>query len=64
MDYRAAVAASCWISVAVISSVYMWLFVDKIGDVFFGVFVPVGLLILTALVVTLIVISKPGSESK
>jgi hypothetical protein len=44
MDYRAAIISSCWLAVAVISSVYMWLFADKIGDVLFGVFLPVGLL--------------------
>ncbi len=59
MDYRAAIVASCWLAVVVISSVYMWLFADKIGDVLFGIFLPVGLLVFVALVVTVVVISKP-----
>ena len=52
MDYRAAIAVSCWFAVAIISSVYMVVFADKLGDVFFGVFFPIGLLVLVAIVVT------------
>ena len=59
MDYRAAIVVSCWLAVAVISSVYMWLFADKVGDVLFGIFLPVGLLVFVALIVTVVVISKP-----
>jgi hypothetical protein len=61
MDYKASIAASCWLAVAVISSVYLWLFADKVGDVLFGVFLPVGLLVFVALIVTVLVISKPES---
>ena len=61
MDYRASIVASCWLSVAVISSVYMWLFADRVGDILFGVFLPVGLLVFVAFIVTVIVISKPES---
>ena len=61
MDYRAAIVSSCWLAVAVISSVYMWLFADKIGDVLFGVFLPVGLLVFVAFIVTVIVFSKSES---
>jgi len=64
MDYRAAIVASCWLAVAVISSVYMWLFADKIGDVLFGVFLPVGLLVLAAIVVTYLAMSRPEQEKK
>jgi hypothetical protein len=64
MDYKASIVASCWLAVAVISSVYMWLFADKVGDVLFGVFLPVGLLVLVALIVTVLVISKPESEKE
>ena len=53
--------ASCWLAVAVISSVYMWLFADRVGDILFGVFLPVGLLVFVAFIVTVIVISKPES---
>jgi len=61
MDYRAAIVLSCWLAVAVISSVYMWLFADKIGDVLFGVFLPVGLLVFVAFIVTVIVFSRSES---
>jgi hypothetical protein len=61
MDYKASIVASCWLAVAVISSVYMWLFADKVGDVLLGVFLPVGLLVFVALIVTFVVISKPES---
>ena len=58
MDYRAAIISSCWLAVAVISSVYMWVFTDKVGDVLFGVFLPVGLLVLVAIIVTVLVLPK------
>ncbi len=61
MDYRAAIVSSVWIAIAIISAVYMWVFADKIGDVLFGVFLPVGLLVLAAIIVTVIV---SNSESK
>ena len=61
MDYRASIVASCWLAVAVISSVYMWLFADRGGDILFGIFLPVGLLVFLAFIVTVIVISKPES---
>ncbi len=63
MDYRAAIVSSVWIAIAIISAVYMWVFADKIGDVLFGVFLPVGLLVLAAIVVTIIV-SNSESKSK
>jgi len=49
---RAAVIASCWFSLALIASVYMVVFADKLGDVLFGVFLPIGLLVLAGLAVT------------
>ncbi len=58
MDSKAAIVVSCWLAVAAISSVYMWLFADKVGDVLFGVFLPVGVLIFLAFIVTIIVVSK------
>jgi len=62
MDYRAAIVSSCWLAVAVISALYMWLFADKIGDILFGVFLPIGLLVFVAFIVTVIVVSKSDSE--
>jgi hypothetical protein len=59
MDYRSVIGLSCWFAVAVISSVYMWVFADRVGDILFGIFLPVGALVLVALIVTVIVISKP-----
>ena len=64
MDSRAAIISSCWLAVAVISSVYMWLFADKIGDVLFGVFLPVGLLVFAAIIVTVLIVSKPEPEKQ
>jgi uncharacterized PurR-regulated membrane protein YhhQ (DUF165 family) len=60
MDYRASIVASCWLAVAVISSVYMWLLADKV-EIFFGLILPVGALVFMAFIVTVIVISKPES---
>ena len=62
MDYRATIVSSCWLAVAVISAVYLWLFADKVGDVLFGVFLPIGLLVFVAFIVTVIVVSKSDSE--
>ena len=61
MDYRVSIVASCWLAVALISSVYMWLFSDKVGDILFGVFLPVGLLVFVAFIVTVVVVSKSES---
>ena len=59
MDYRAAVTSSCWLAVAVISSFYMYLFTEQVGDILFGVFLPVGLLVLVALIVTFAMSGSP-----
>ena len=64
MDNRAAIVLGCWLAVALVSSVYMLLFADKIGDVLFGVFLPVGLLVFVALIVTIIALSKSDLEQK
>ena len=63
MDYRAAVISSVWIAITAISAIYMWVFADKIGDVLFGVFLPVGLLVMVATIVTVVVLNS-NSEHK
>ena len=57
MESRAAIVVSCWFAVAVISVAYMWIFADKIGDALFGL-LPIGLLVLVAIIVTFGVSSK------
>jgi len=66
MESRAAIIVSCWLAVAVISVAYMWIFADRIGDVLFGVFLPVGLLVLVAIIVTFGIasISEPDKKSE
>jgi tellurite resistance protein TehA-like permease len=64
MDYRAVNISNVWLSIAIISAVYMWLFADKIGDILFGVFLPVGLLVLVAFILTIVVLSHTESEKK
>ena len=59
---RAIVIASCWFSLVIIASVYMIVFADKLGDILFGVFLPVGLLVLVGFAVTYIVSSYSGKE--
>lgn len=49
---------------ALISSVYMLVSVTKLGDVFFGLFLPVGALFLVALAVTFIVASSPTQDKQ
>jgi predicted membrane channel-forming protein YqfA (hemolysin III family) len=58
MDYRATIISSTWIAIALIAVVYMWVFADKIDDILFGVFLPVGLLVLVAIIVTLIMTNQ------
>jgi len=58
MESRAAIVVSCWFAVAVISVAYMWIFADKIGDALFGLLLPIGLLVLVAIIVTFGVNSK------
>ena len=62
MEFKTAAVVSCWISVAIIASVYMIVFSNSIGDVLFGVFLPVGLLALVALIVTIYVASGSSRE--
>ncbi len=62
MDFRTAAVVSCWISVAIIASVYMIVFANLLGDILFGVFLPVGLLVLVALIVTIYVSSNQKQE--
>jgi hypothetical protein len=64
MESKAAIIASCWLAVAIISSVYMFVFADKVGDVLFGVFLPIGLLVLVAIIVTFGIVSISGPEKK
>lgn len=64
MDYRVAVIVSCWFAVVVISTVYMLVFVNVISDIMFGLFLPVGLLVVVALIVTFGVASSFESEKK
>jgi len=58
VESRAAIVVSCWFAVAVISVAYMWIFADKIGDALFGLLLPIGLLVLVAIIVTFGVSSK------
>jgi hypothetical protein len=51
---KAAVVASCWFSLAIIASVYMIAFANRLGDVFLGVLIPIGLLVLVGVLVTFI----------
>ncbi len=64
MDYRAVIIASCWLAIAIISSVYMWVFREFIADIMFGVFLPIGLLTLVAITVTFGVASSLESDKK
>ena len=64
MESRAAVAVSCWFAVAIISVAYMWLFADKVGEALFGIFLPIGLLVLVAVVVTFGMISRSEPKNR
>lgn len=64
MESKAAVIVSCWFSLAIIASVYMIVFASKLSDVLFGVFLPVGALILMGLIVTFLYAPKDKPEQK
>ena len=55
---RAIVIASCWLSLTLIASVYMIVFASVLSDLIFGVFVPIGGLVLAGLVVTILLTSS------
>ena len=59
---RAIVIASCWFSLALIASVYMVVFADKLGDVLFGVFLPIGALVVAGLIVTFFLASSSEQD--
>ena len=61
---RAVIIASCWFSLALIASVYMFVFASKLGDILFGVFLPVGLLVLVGIIVTFFLASSSEQEKK
>lgn len=64
MESRAAIVVSCWFAVAIVSSVYMWVFGSELGDILFGVFLPIGALVLVAIIVTFGVASGFEPERK
>lgn len=64
LDSRAAAVVSCWLAIAIISAVYIWVFADKVADILFGIFLPIGLLVLVAVVVTFSLMSRPEPEKK
>jgi len=63
MESKAAIIVSCWFTIAIISSVYMFVFGRGV-DVMFGVFMPIGFLILVAVMVTFLVLSTFETEKK
>ena len=58
MEFRTAAVVGCWFAVAIIASVYMLVFAGSVGDVLFGVFLPVGALVAIALIITIILSSN------
>jgi hypothetical protein len=62
MSSKSVIIASYWFAVALIASIYIWVAfaADLLGDLIFGLYVPVGSLVLVAFVVTLEI--QNGSE--
>jgi hypothetical protein len=61
MDSRAVIVASCWIAISIIASVYMCTFGPDV-DIAFGVLLPVGFLVLIAIIVTFVALQEPKSR--
>ena len=66
MSTKAVIIASCWFAVAIISSVYMWVALGGgyLGDIVFGLFFPIGALVLVAFIVTFGVQGSFEQETK
>ncbi len=62
MDNKAAIVAVTWIAIAIIAAVYMVVFGSKMADLFFGVLIPVGLLVIVALAVTFKALENSDSK--
>lgn len=62
MESRVALVVSCWLTMAMVSSVYMLVFGNEIGDIVFGVILPTGLLIIIATMITFVVLNSFESE--
>jgi len=62
MNTKSLAIVSCWASVTIISVIYLVVFGDKIGDILFGVFVPIGILVFMALLVTVLAINSFEKE--
>ncbi len=63
MDFRIAAVVSCWLAVALIASVYMLVFGNSIGDLLFGVLLPIGALVFVAFIVTIILFSNKEEKT-
>jgi hypothetical protein len=63
MNDRAAIVISCWLAIAIISSVYMYVFGPDV-EILFGVFVPIGFLVLAALIVTFMALSETNTKKE
>jgi len=62
LESRVALVVSCWLTMAMVSSVYMLVFGNEIGDIVFGVILPAGLLIIIATMITFVVLNSFESE--
>ena len=58
MESKSLIVFGCWMSVTVISVVYMLVFGEIIGDIMFGVFLPIGCLFLFAFLVTIFIVNS------
>ena len=61
MELRTAIVVSCWFTVAMISSIYMLVFGREV-DIMFGIFMPIGFLILVAVIVSFISLSSESEK--
>ena len=57
MESKNLIAFGCWISVTIIAVVYMLVFGQTVSDIMYGVFMPIGMLLLFAFFVTIIVVN-------
>ena len=56
---RTLIVANCWFSLAIIASVYMVTFADKLSNMFFGVLIPIGLVVLVGAIVVFVLVGDP-----
>ncbi len=64
MDYKKGMVASVWLSVAAVAIASTVMYVNGFSDVLFGLFLPIGIMVLMATILTVYVLSRPSPKQQ